>query len=103
MCSKHHKANNNHGQTIALNELFNMLWFIKKTNKKHHDARKEYIKQKLILEMLEYFLIARKMQNLRYTPKAMPSILKLYNKTVIDQHPTWICTDGIHMLMPYIF
>lgn len=38
--------------------------------------------------MLEYFLIAMKMQNLRYTPKAMPAILKLYNKTVIDQHPT---------------
>lgn len=61
-----------------------MLWFKKKTNKKHHDARKEYIKQKLILEMLEYFLIARKMQNLRYTLKAMPAILKLYNKTVIE-------------------
>lgn len=102
MCSKHHKANNNHGQTIALTELFNTLWFEKKAQK-HHDARKEYIKKKLILKMLEYFLIAMKMQNLRYTPKAMPAILKLYNKTVIDQHPTWICTDGIHMLMPYIF
>lgn len=78
-----------------------MIW--KKKHKKHHDARKEYIKKKLILKMLEYFLIAMKMQNLRYTPKAMPAILKLYNKTVIDQHPTWICTDGIQMLMPYIF
>lgn len=61
---------------------------LKKKHKKHHDARKEYIKKKLILKMLEYFLIAMKMQNLRYTPKAMPAILKLYNKTVIDQHPT---------------